>query len=162
MKLLPSLACGFAAATISACATEPTVRLPGASLPVEAAAAAFRTVFADNASALRANAAIYCIGTTDNGVRRDPDRALIASLSDVRPHVVPLSQCSVSERVVDRAGRPSLMFTVEPMSCSATECVVRAGYYEGNISSQFSIYTVRNTGGRWMVDPSATELGPIS
>lgn len=124
-----------------------------------ALAATFRHLFADNASALKSNAATYCIGTGTSGAVNDPDPELIAALADVRPAVAPASACKADVRVVDAQGRPSLLFTLRTVECDGrNNCVFEGGYYEGNLSASSTRYRARFGGGRWQV----TQEGPIA
>lgn len=159
MRTLASVTAITFAASLSACASMQTPEM--APLPDAAAEAAFRFIFANNSSGLQGQASNYCIGIGQGTDLRDPSPAVIQSLADVRK-VVPASACEVSTGVTNRAGQPSLVFSVEAVDCIDSVCVVRAGYYEGNVSSQTSQYTLRQANGRWMVDPSATVQGPVS
>lgn len=124
-----------------------------------AKAAAFRYLFANNASALKANAATYCIGSGPAATPTNPSPELLSALSDVRPAVQPISACRASERVVDSAGRPALIFNLETTGCDGvTSCFFRGGYQEGNLSASNAMYRARFTNKHWQV----TQEGPIA
>ncbi len=138
-------------AMLGACAT--TSRSDaGTGGETAAKAAAFRYLFADNASALKTDAATYCIGTGPAAIPTDPDPALMAALADVRPTVQPISACRTGDRVTDAAGRPALIFHLETTECDGTtQCFFRGGYYEGNVGASTATYRARLVGGRWQV-----------
>lgn len=144
----------------TACAQVPT----GSDAPPQATAAVFKTLFADNASAQRGNAAAFCVGTGSGAELADPSPALLAALRDVAK-VRPASDCIVQEvgsRVVlKESGRDALLFGVTSNGCSsATECSFSGSYFEGNLSSQTNQYTARNVNGAWRIELAT--LGPVA
>lgn len=150
----------FVIPALSACAT---TRSPKTALSsggeTAAKAAAFRYLFANNASALKGNAASYCIGSGPAATPKNPSPELLSSLANVRPAVQPISACRLGERVVDSAGRPALIFNLETTECDGvTSCFFRGGYQEGNLSASSAMYRARLVGGRWQV----TQEGPIA
>jgi len=80
--------------------------------------AALRYMFANNLSGLQRSAGTYCVGLGQQPGLRDPSPQLLAALNDVRPTVRPASACRIEgPRVVDAAGRASLIFNVEVLRC---------------------------------------------
>lgn len=130
-----------------------------ASAPVAAQVAVFNKLFADNASGLKQDASTYCIDAGNEGSTRQ----VTAALRD-NAKVKPASACDIStggNGVFDRQTRQrALMFRTKTVSCSGSECLIRGGYYEGNVSAQTSLYRVSLVGGQWSV--TMEELGPIS
>lgn len=159
MRTITSCAAILLAASLSACASTQATSM--ATLPDAAAEAAFRHVFANNASGLQSRAAAYCIGIGQGSDLRDPSQTVLASLADVGK-VAPASTCRVSTGVTNSAGQRALLFSVDAVECAEDRCIVRAGYYEGNVSAQVSEYTLRRSNGRWAVDSTATVGGPIA
>lgn len=134
-------------------------RAAHASAPIAAQVAVFSKLFADNASSLKQNAGTYCI---DAG-NEDTTRQVIAALRG-NAEVKPASACDVrvdGQGVYDRhTQQRALMFRTTTASCSASECLIRGEYYEGNVSAQTNLYHVSLLGGKWSV--TSEELGPIS
>ncbi len=133
---------------------------PRASAPVAAQVAVFNRLFADNASSLKQDASTYCV---DAG-SQESTRQVAAALRD-NAKVKPASACDIAaggNGVFDRQTRQrALMFRTTPASCSsASECLIRGGYYEGNVSAQTNLYRVSLVGGHWSV--TMEEMGPIS
>lgn len=130
-----------------------------ASVPIAAQVAVFNELFANNASSLQQNAATFCI---DAG-NEETTRQVTAALHD-NAKVKPASACEIradGQGVYDRhTQQRALMFRTTTESCSVSECLIRGGYYEGNVSAQTSLYRAILSGGRWSV--KVEELGPIS
>lgn len=123
-----------------------------------AIAATYRYLFANNASGIKDRAATYCIGVGARPDIADPPPALLTALSDVTPKVHPASVCRVDERVVDAAGRPSLLFTLAPAGCDSPDnCLFEGGYYEANLSASHGRYRAREVDGRWQVTPEGPQ-----
>jgi len=166
MKALSGTVAIVGASMLAACATTSTsdveTNLAIASAPVGAQAAVLETVFGSNASALQTNSPIYCIQAEGGDGRPDMTPQVLAALNG-NPKVRPASACEIAGGgVVDRQTRQrALTFNVATQSCSsATECLIRGGYYEGNVSSQTNIYRARLVNGRWIV--VLEEMGAIS
>lgn len=159
MRILSTAAPAMLAMALAACATAPAPPTD----PVEVREAALRYMFANNLSGLQRSAGTYCVGLGQQPGLRDPSPQLLAALNDVRPTVRPASACRIEgPRVVDAAGRASLIFNVDVLRCMGDACVVRAGYYEANASAAAGEYTLYRSGGRWRVDPSRTAPGPVA
>ncbi|MEQ4869413.1 hypothetical protein ABN137_26320, partial [Escherichia coli] len=59
------------------------------------------------------------------------------------------------------SGQRAIAFTITEVSrISDSEYLVRAGYYEGNLSSQTNQYVAKKNGKDWTV--TLKEMGPIS
>jgi len=124
----------------------------------EPMAATYRYMFANNASALKNDAATYCVGIGAGPVLSDPPAALLTALADVTPEVRPASHCRAGTRVVNAAGQPSLMFNLAKVRCeSATDCLFQGGYYEANASASSGQYHARLVNGEWQVAPEGPQ-----
>ncbi len=154
----PALA-SLAVLCLAGCATDTRGAASSAGAAQTAAmAATFRYMFADNASALKVNAASYCVGTGAMPNLADPTPETLAALSGVVPKVAPASTCRTAERVTDGAGRPSLIFTLTSKGCaSADNCLFDGGYYEGNMSASGGDYRARRVDGVWQVAPEGPQ-----
>ncbi len=150
---------------LAACSTTHSIDRHGtAHAPIGAQVAVFDELFRSNASAIKDGAASYCISTGAEGSTTTVDLAVLAALRD-NAKVRPASACTIAANgsgVVDRAtGKPSLMFSVDTVSCSsADDCLIRGGYYEANLSAQTNRYRVQRVEGNWRV--SIDEMGPVS
>ncbi len=123
-----------------------------------AMAATFRYLFANNASALKARASTYCVGTGSGGELANPNPELMKALAGTRPKVVPASSCRRGNRVVDAAGRPALIFNLATVQCDGLDnCVFEGGYYEGNVSASNGRYRARWVNGRWQITPEGAQ-----
>ncbi|MEH3099410.1 hypothetical protein [Sphingomonas adhaesiva] len=152
------------AAVLSGCATTAGSTAGGAPAPVAAQAAVLNALFASNASGLQDGSPTYCVRAGGEEAGGEMTRAVVAALRD-NPKVKPASACEIADGgdgVFDRQTRQrAVMFTVETSNCpSATECLIRGGYYEGNLSAQTNVYRARLVEGRWNV--SLAETGPVS
>lgn len=151
--LLPALSLGLA---LGGCATASQHSSP--TPPADATVAAFRYLFANNASAFGAQVGTYCIGMGQRPDLSAPDAAVLAALSDVRPAVRPATGCRAAERATGPDGNPALIFNLEFAGCrSADDCLFRGGYYEGNLSASSGAYRVRRRDGRWTVAPEGPQ-----
>jgi hypothetical protein len=135
-----------------------------AQAPVGAQVAVFNALFRSNASAIKDRAVSYCISTGPDGAAKTVDPAVLAALRD-NPKVRPASACTIQangSRVVDKAtGKPSLMFSVDTVSCtSADDCLIHGGYHEGNLSAQTNRYRAQRVQGDWRI--LIEEIGPVS
>lgn len=155
------------AALLSACATTAATNgqmaAAGAPAPVAAQVAVLQSLFGANAASLQAASQTYCVRSGGEGGSADMTQAVVAALRD--PKAKPASACEIVEGdggIIDRQTRQrALMFTVATEHCpSATECLIRGGYYEGNLSAQTNLYRARLANGRWTV--SLVEMGPMS
>ncbi len=169
MKKPYSMAFVIGAALLSACATtgspiDGRESASAAEAPVAAQAAVLETVFARNASGLGSSSPTYCVRAGRVEGRADVTRNVVAVLRD-NPKVKPASACEVAKGgngVFDRQTRQrALTFSVVSQSCaSSTECLIRGGYYEGNLSAQTNLYRARLIDGRWVV--TLEQMGPVS
>jgi hypothetical protein len=126
---------------------------------IQAMAATYRYLFANNVSALQGGAANYCIGV---GVRSasDPPEALMTALAGVTPEVQPISSCRTAEtsQVVNTSGQPSLIFALAQIRCNgSTDCLFDGGYQEGNLSASRGRYRARLVNGQWQVSPEGPQ-----
>lgn len=125
---------------------------------VAAMAATYRHLFANNASGLKSSASTYCVAVGARSDLADPSPALLAALSELSPKVQQASACRISDRVVNTAGQPSLLFTLRSLGCeSADSCLFEGGYYEGNLSASAGQYRARKVDGRWQVTPEGPQ-----
>ncbi len=132
--------------------------------PVAAQAAVLETLFARNASGSGSSAPTYCVRAGGVEGRTDVTRNVVAVLRD-NPKVKPASACEIAaggNGVFDRQTRQrALTFSVVSQSCSSSaECLIRGGYYEGNLSAQTNLYRARRVDGGWVV--MLEEMGPVS
>ena len=115
--------------------------------------------FDHNASGLQNHADAYCIFVTIGEKRVDPSNEFLKRFAHHKPPVRKGSACHWSKdvEVLDRIGRPALIFTISKVSwASDIEATVEGGYEEGNVSSSAESYTVKKQGGKWVVTPGPT------
>lgn len=163
------LAAFLGASSLAACSTTTgTNGISGgtasATAPIAAQAAVLENVFGANVSGLKDQSPTYCVKAGGEDGRPDQTQAVVAELRN-NPKVKPASACEVAGNgggVFDRQLRQrALMFTVTTDRClSATECLIRGGYYEGNMSAQTNVYRARLVDGRWNV--TLEEMGPVA
>jgi len=121
-------------------------------------AATYRYMFVNNASALKSEAATYCVGIGTRSDLSEPPATLLKALDDITPDVRPASECRAAERAVNSVGQPSLIFSLVQVRCdSATNCLFQGGYYEGNLSASSGQYRARLVNGEWQVAPEGPQ-----
>ena len=112
--------------------------------------AAFRYMFAHNASGAKQSAKVYCLAIED----KDPDEAFLARFAGSTPPVKKRSECKVSGRGVrDKAtGGKGLVFNVAAIRWVTDVAVeVDGGYYEANLSASGNTYSLEKTDEGWAV-----------
>lgn len=140
---------------------KPTMKTP--QVNEELAAEVFKYLFHNNSSGAQSNAGAYCIGLKFDEKLLDPSPRLLGKLNQNKPVAVAASNCTVDNDVIyKKDGSRGLLFTMNKPECSsASTCLIAAGYYEGNISSQQSVYrAVRDSNNKWSI--TIESLGAIS
>lgn len=106
----------------------------------------------------------YCVGLTDNQGRiRDINKSTLIALNQKQSnHVVNYSECEVKDKVISKSDNSlAILFTISNIQCSSrTDCIIKGGYYEGNLSSQINTYLAKELDGKW--EFSVVEFGPVS
>lgn len=118
--------------------------------------AAYRYMFQHNASSLRQKAAVYFLAVRIDGNKLgDPSKELMDRFAGNKPPVKKWSDSQLSPElgVVDKAsGERGLIFETGTIKMlSRTQAEVTGGYYEGNMSSSRSTFTVVKQSGKWVV-----------
>ena len=127
---------------------------------IEAMAATYRYLFANNASALQGEAANYCLGVGARSAASEPPEALMTVLAGVTPEVQPVSACRTTEtsQVVNMSGQRSLIFNLAQIRCNGSaDCLFEGGYQEGNLSASRGQYRARLVNGQWQVSPEGPQ-----
>lgn len=120
-------------------------------------------VFNNNASAFQKNVSAFCVmdGTVADN-QADNSNALARLMKQTDPKVQPYTVCqSNKDSSISFAGQRAIEFVVtEAIKTSDNEYLVRAGYYEGNLSSQTNQYIAKKNGKDWTV--TLKEMGAAS
>lgn len=158
-KLILLLMCSFASLTLVGC-SEQFVDQPQRTEKIKIAV--LKELITNNFSSMRSHASGYCIGTKSQTGYNDPEQVLLDSFATYKPILLPYSACQVDKVVhIKATGREAIFFHLsEPLCDRHLNCTIRAGYYEGNMSSQENLYNVRQINGRWVA--SLVSLGPVS
>lgn len=120
-------------------------------------------VFYNNASAFQKNVSTFCVSDDSiSGHEADASNALARLMKQTNYKVESYTACQVKkDSGVSFSGHRAIGFTITEVSkVSDDEYLVRAGYYEGNLSSQTNQYLAKKSGNTWVV--SLKEMGPIS
>jgi hypothetical protein len=119
--------------------------------------AVFRYQFEHNVSGQKGHAHEYYLSITEVGSSfgRDLPGSFMKRFVGHRPPVRKFSDCRITSdgRVVSKhSGRTGLLFMTGRITwLSDTTVTVNGGYYEGNVGSSGSPYTVANEAGAWRV-----------
>lgn len=120
-------------------------------------------VFDNNASAFQKNVSAFCV--RDSSVTSsvaDNSNELARLMKQTNPKVQSYTACqSNKDSSISFSGQRAIAFTIDQVSrVSDSEYLVRAGYYEGNLSSQTNQYVAKKNGKDWTV--TLKEMGPVS
>lgn len=128
---------------------------------LDAAEALYRHQIGNNASGGQRNIALLCLGAGTHPDRlSDPPERLLARFSRHDPPVKGFSACRWNDiHWADRAtGAQAIVHYVTELSCaSATRCIARGGYLEGNLSASGNRYELERRNGRWQVASDTME-----
>jgi len=125
--------------------------------------AVFSHLFKENHSSQKGNAGVYCLSIEGEN---DPGPDLMAQFASNVPPVRKNSQCGASQpngsredlygAVIDKAtGKTGIRFEIQEIKLIGDKkAEVRAGYYEGVMSSSTSIYFLVRKSGQWLVAKS--------
>ncbi|EMO1027376.1 hypothetical protein [Enterobacter hormaechei] len=120
-------------------------------------------VFNNNASAFQKNVSAFCVRDSSiSGNDADTSKGLATLMKQTNPKVQSYTACqSNKDSSISFSGQRAIAFTITEVSrISDSEYLVRAGYYEGNLSSQTNQYVAKKNGKDWTV--TLKEMGPIS
>lgn len=120
-------------------------------------------VFDNNASAFQKNVSAFCVRDSSAASNdADTSNALARLMKQTNPKVQPYTACqSNKDSSISFSGQRAIEFVVtEASKVSDNEYLVRAGYYEGNLSSQTNQYLAKKNGKDWTV--TLKEMGPVS
>ena len=129
----------------------------------QAKASVLHYVLDNNASAFQKNVSAFCVRDSSvQGHEAEASGTLARLMKQTNSKVEPYTACqSNRDSSISFSDERAIEFTIAEVSkISDNEYLVRAGYYEGNLSSQTNQYIAKKNGKTWTV--TLKEVGPVS
>ncbi|WP_337014067.1 hypothetical protein [Pantoea sp. AS142] len=129
----------------------------------QAKASVLNYVFDKNASAFQKNESAFCVRDSSvSGHEADASNTLSRLMKKTNSRVESYTACQRNkDSSISFSDQRAIEFTITEVSkISDDEYLVRAAYYEGNLSSQTNQYIAKKNGKGWTV--TLKDMGPVS